>query len=252
MTEQQALYNYCIRLGDNALIQSYRLAEWCSNAPLLEEDLALTNMALDMTGRAQLLLQYAGTIAGLGQTSDDLAYRRSEPEYRNDLITELPDTDFAFAMVKHMFTSTFEYFLYSALKSSTDKDIAAIAAKSVKEAQYHMTHTTDWVVRLGDGTDESNLRTQEAVNVLWPYTGELFETGDAEALLLDSGIAANIGLIHTRWQNYITNTMSAAKLELPVGVYQHSGGRRGVHTEYLGHILSEMQFLQRAYPDATW
>jgi len=237
MTEQQALYNYCIHLGDNALIQSYRLSEWCSKAPALEEDLALTNMALDMTGRAQLLLQYAGSISGAAQTSDDLAYRRSEREYRNDLITELPDADFAFAMVKQMFTSTFEYFLYSALKSSTDKVIAAIAAKSVKEAQYHMVHTTDWVVRLGDGTDESNQRAQEAVNTLWPYTAELFETDDNETVLASSGIAADLVLIHTRWQNHISNTMPAAKLELPSGRYKQSGGRAGIHTEYLGHIL---------------
>ncbi len=252
MTEQQALYNYCIHLGDNALIQSYRLSEWCSNAPILEEDLALTNMALDMTGRAQLLLQYAGTLAGKGLTSDDLAYRRNEPEYRNDLITELPDADFAFAMVKQMFVSTFEYFLYSALKASTDSNIASIAAKSVKEAQYHMAHTTDWVVRLGDGTDESNRRAQEAVDALWPYTAELFETDDTEAMLTAKGIAAELPLIHTRWQNYITGTMLAARLELPANAYHHTGGRKGIHTEYLGHILTEMQYLQRAYPDATW
>ncbi len=252
MTEQQALFKYCVRLGDNALIQSYRLAEWCSNAPMLEEDLALTNMALDMTGRAQMLLQYAGSISGEGQTSDDLAYRRSEPEYRNNLISELPDNDFAFVMVKQMFTSTFEYFLYLALMESSDKTLAAIAAKSVKEARYHMAHTSDWVVRLGDGTGESNRRAQEAVNALWPYTGELFETDDVDRLLQEKGVAANLEQIQIWWRQYVIETIPAAKLELPSDDYQHTGGRIGVHTEYLGHILSEMQYLQRAYPDAKW
>ena len=252
MTEQQALYKYCTQLGDNALIQSYRLAEWCSRAPILEEDLALTNMALDMTGRAQLLLQYAGQLAGKGQTEDDLAYRRSEPEYRNSLIMELPDDDFAFTMVRQLLTSTFEYFLYSALTSSTDKTVAAIAAKAVKEAKYHMAHTTDWVIRLGDGTDESSRRTQKALTKLWPYTEELFETDDAHKMLLAAGIAADVNKIKASWSEHINATLTAAKITMPADDYQHSGGTRGIHTEYLGHILSEMQYMQRAYPDAKW
>ena len=252
MTEEQALYNYCIRLGDNALIQSYRLAEWCSKGPILEEDLALTNMALDMLGRAQLLLQYAGSVAGRGQTADDLAYRRNEWEYRNNLMAELPDTDFAFTMVRQMLTSTLEYFLYSSLVLSADTTIAAIAAKAVKEARYHMAHTTDWVIRLGDGTVESNRRVQEALNALWSYTSELFETDDTDKLLRRTEVAVDMMQIRAQWQKYVTDMMPVAKLVLPAGDYQHTGSRIGIHTEYLGHILSEMQYLQRAYPDATW
>ena len=252
MTEQHALYNYCIRLGDNALVQSYRLAEWCSNAPMLEEDLALTNMALDMTGRAQLLLQYAATIAGKGESDDDLAYRRSEPEYLNNLICELPDKDFAFSMVRQMLTSTFEFFLYSSLTTSADKTLAAIAAKAVKEARYHMVHTTDWVIRLGDGTDESHTRSKNALDSLWPYTAELFETNSEDDELTGKGITENMKPIKENWVKHITSSLTSAKLSVPADGYQHTGGRKGMHTEYLGHILSEMQYLQRAYPDATW
>jgi len=252
MTKEQALYNYCVRLGDNALVQSYRLSEWCSNAPILEEDLALTNMALDMTGRAQLLLQYAGKVAGHGKTADDMAYRRAEREYRNDLISELPDADFAFTMVRQMLVSTFECFLYAALVSSSDKEIAAIAAKAVKEARYHMAHTSDWVIRLGDGTEESNRRAQSALNILWSYTGGLFETTDADALLLSEGVAADVSQIKTKWQENIEAILREAKLILPADDYQQTGGRQGLHTEYLGHMLTEMQYLHRTYPEAIW
>ena len=252
MTEQQALYKYCLLLGDDALIHSYRLSEWCSNSPILEEDLALTNFSLDMIGRTQVLLSYAGKIDGKGKTDDDLAYRRGEREFYNHLIAEQPNGDFAQTMAKLLFTSVYEYYFFSELCHSTDATLSAIAAKTVKEVKYHMTHATDWVLRLGDGTEESHGRMQKAINSLWMYTGELFETDEATAILEDKNIAVDMAIIKTKWTQYIANTLAESKLTLPKDEYMQTGGSKGIHTEYLGHILSEMQYLQRAYPEAIW
>ncbi len=252
MTEQQALYKYCLRLGDNALVQSYRLSEWCSNAPILEEDLALTNFALDMIGRAQALLSYAGSVEGKGKTDDDLAYRRGERSFYNNLIVELPNGDFAYTIARLLLTSTFEYYFYTHLLQSKDATLAAIAAKTVKEIKYHMSHATDWTLRLGDGTEESHYRIQQAIDELWMYTGELFETDDTEGYLEEKNIAVNLTGIKNSWKQYISNTLKEATLKQPADEYMQTGGRTGIHTENLGHILSEMQYLQRAYPEATW
>ena len=252
MTEQQALYKYCLRLGDDALIHSYRLSEWCSSAPILEEDLALTNFALDMIGRAQALLTYAASIDGKGKTDDDLAYRRGEREYYDHLIMELPNGDFANTIARLLFTSVFEYYFFAELLHSVDPTLAAIAAKTIKEVKYHMAHATDWTLRLGDGTEESHYRIQKAVNNLWMYTGELFETDDATAFLEDKNIAVDMAVVKTKWKEEINGVLSEATLEVPEDQYMQTGSGKGIHTEYLGHILSEMQYLQRAYPEATW
>lgn len=252
MTEQQALYKYCLRLGDNALVHSYRLSEWCSNAPMLEEDLALTNFALDMIGRTQLLLAYAAQVEGKGKTDDDLAYRRGEREYYNHLLAELPNGNFAHTMVKLLFLSATEYYFFSELQYSVDTTLAAIAAKTLKEVKYHMAHATDWILRLGDGTEESHYRVQKAVNELWMYTGELFETDEIDLLLQDKNIAVDTPRVRTKWKHYIEGVLSDATITIPKDEYMQTGGRKGIHTEHLGHILTEMQYLQRAYPDATW
>ncbi len=252
MTEQQALYKYCLRIGDDALIQSYRLSEWCSNAPMLEEDLALTNFALDMIGRAQPVLTYAGKTEGKGRTDDDLAYRRGERDYFNHLLAELPNGDFAYTVARLFLMSTFEYFFFGELQHSADATLAAVAAKTLKEVKYHMTHAADWVVRLGDGTAESHYRIQQAVNELWMYTGELFETDEADVLLEDKHIAVDMGRIRPEWKSRVTNVLTEATLATPADGYMQTGGHKGIHTEHLGHILSEMQYLQRAYPEATW
>jgi ring-1,2-phenylacetyl-CoA epoxidase subunit PaaC len=252
MTTEQALYKYSLRLGDNALIQSYRLSEWCSNAPLLEEDLALTNFALDMIGRAQLLLSYAGVVEGKGKTDDDLAYRRCERQFTNTLISELPNGDFAFTVASLFFTSVYEYFFFTELQNSADDTLKAIAAKTLKEVKYHKAHATDWMLRLGGGTEESNRRVQAAVNALWMYTGEMFETDKVDAVLQDLNIAVDMPPVKAKWNTYIQEVLLEAGLLLPAADYMQTGGKNGVHTEYLGHILSEMQYLQRAYPDATW
>ena len=252
MTEQQALYKYTLRLGDNALIQSYRLSEWCSNAPILEEDLALTNFALDMTGRAQMLLSYAAKVEGNGKTDDDLAYRRKEREFYNHLIMELPNGDFAFTVARILLTSAFEFYFFNELRHSADETLAGIAAKTVKEVKYHMAHASDWVLRLGDGTAESHKRMQDAINELWSYTGELFETDKSDAVMRDKNNSVDLLPVKAAWLEYVLQVLGEATLTIPSDGYMHTGSSNGIHTEHLGHILSEMQYLQRAYPEATW
>ena len=252
MTKEEALYKYSLKMGDNALVHSYRLSEWCSNAPLLEEDLALINFALDMIGRAQAFLTYAGQVEGKDRTDDDLAYRRSERLFTNSLITELPNGDFAHTIARLLFVSVFERYFFTALQHSSDTTLAAIAAKTLKEVKYHATHATEWTMRLGDGTSESKKRMQAAINNLWMYTGELFETDEADAMLQGLNIGVDMPPIKENWLQYIKGTLAAANLTLPEDTFMQTGGHKGIHTEHLGHILSEMQYLQRAYPDAKW
>lgn len=252
MASKESLYNYCLRLGDNALILGHRLSELCSRAPFIEEDLALTNMSLDMIGRAQALLKYAGEIEGKGKTEDDIAYRRPEIKYYNHLITEQPNGDFAHTIARQLYISAFEYYFYSDLEKSKDATLAAIASKAIKEVKYHLQHAADWTIRLGDGTEESHNRMQKAINDLWMWTGELFEMDEIENSLLNDGIAVDLVPIKALWENYIKQVLTEATLTLPAGDYMQTGSRKGIHTENLGHILSEMQYLQRAYPDAKW
>ena len=253
MNKKEALFAYTSRLGDNALILSHRLAELCSKAPFIEEDLAQTNISLDLIGRAQALLKYAGEIEGNNRTEDDLAYRREEKEYHNNLITEQPNKDFASVITRQLFISAFEFYFFTELEKSKDQTLAAIASKTVKEVKYHLQHASDWTVRLGDGTNESNSRTQKAVNNLWMYTGELFEMDGGDHLLLSEGIAADTIPIKAQWMEYITLVLKEANLTIPQESYMQTGAAsKGIHSENLGHILAEMQYLQRAYPDAKW
>ncbi len=249
MIQQEALYKYLLRLGDNALIQSYRLSEWCSRGPILEEDLALTNIALDYIGRAQNLLQYAATIEGKGHSADHLAYRRAEHQYYNNLIAEMPKGDFAYTIVKQLFISTFEFLLYTELCHSKDE---TIAGKAIKEVRYHWTHSRDWCYRLGKGTAFSNDKLQQAVNDLWMYTGEQFEMGAEEEMLSAEGIACDNKTLQSKWLEMVLTVLTASNIQVPTESYIQTGGRKGVHTENMGHILAEMQYLQRAYPDAIW
>ena len=250
--QQEALYHYLLRLGDNALINGHRLSEWCSRGPILEEDLALTNMALDNIGRANALLTYAAEVQGEGKTSDDVAYRRGEREFFNNLITELPIGDFAFTVAKQMIISTFEYYLYQELSQSSDETLKGISAKSVKEVRYHMTHARDWCYRLGLGTEESHKRLQNAFDSLWMYTGELFEMYDEDALLVSQKIGVDLNPIKTKCIELIHSVLAKSEIRIPKVDYMQTGSRKGIHTEHLGHLLSEMQYLQRAYPDAKW
>lgn len=252
MTHQEALFTYTLRLADNPLILGHRLGEWCSNAPILEEDLAITNMALDMIGRSESLLRYAADIEANGRTEDDLAYKRAERKYYNHLLIEQPNGDFAYTIARQLFNSVFEFYYYTELMNSKDETLAAIAAKSIKEIKYHLKHASDWTRRLGDGTEESNTRMQTAIDELWMYTGELFENDELDENLIALGIAPDAAALKGKWKTAIMDLLAEARLKVPTDTYMQSGSRQGIHTEHLGFILADMQYLQRAYPDAKW
>lgn len=252
MTKQQALYKYLLRVGDNPLILGHRLSEWCSRGPILEEDLALTNIALDNIGRAQAFLKYAAEVEGLGKTADDLAYKRDERSFYNNLIAELPIGDFAYTIARQLLIAVFEQLQFTDLSNSSNETIAGIAAKSLKEVRYHVAHARDWCYRLGKGTEESHNRLQRAFNELWMYTGELFEMYDEDVILVFDGVAGDLNTLKIQYYDAVQKILNDSNIQIPVVDYMQTGSRKGIHTEYLGHILAEMQYLQRAYPDATW
>jgi len=252
MTKQEALFTYTIRLADNALILGHRLSEWSSYAPILEEDLALTNIALDLIGRAQALYKYAAQIEGKGRGEDDLVYKRAERKFLNDLLLEQPNGDFAVTIARQIFNSAYELQLFEALSKSKDETLAALAVKCLKEVKYHWRHAYDWLQRLGDGTEESHSRMQKGIDDLWMFTGELFEIDEVEMMLIEEGIAVDNSALYQKWNTVVTDAITNATLARPADGYMQTGGRKGVHTENLGYILAEMQYLPRAYPDATW
>ncbi len=252
MTKQEALFNYALRLGDNALILGHRLSEWSSKGPLLEEDIAMTNMALDLIGRSDALLKYTAQVEGKGKTEDDLAYKRGERQFLCNLIMQLPNSDFGFTIARQLIVSAFDLCLYEELVKSKDETIAAIAAKALKEIKYHLKFATDWTLRLGDGTEESHQRIQKSLDEIWMYTGELFETNEVDAFVVKEGIAPDYNNLKTHWKRIITEVLMEATLKVPIDGYMQTGSRKGVHTEYLGYILAELQYLPRAYPGAKW
>jgi ring-1,2-phenylacetyl-CoA epoxidase subunit PaaC len=246
------LLTYTLRLADNALILGHRLSEWIGHAPLLEEELALGNVALDLIGQARALYGYAGVIEGKGRDEDALAYLRDAPEFRNILLVEQPKGDFAHTIVRQFLYSAFMHPFWRALTQSRDATLAAIAAKAEKEAAYHLRHASEWLIRLGDGTEESRRRAQAALDELWPYAGEMFESDAIDEVLIADGIAAHPTPLRSDWQRRVDSVLAEATLTRPTVTWMQSGGRNGRHSEYLGHLLAEMQFLQRAYPGATW
>jgi ring-1,2-phenylacetyl-CoA epoxidase subunit PaaC len=252
MTIEAALFLYALRLADDALVLGHRLSEWCGHAPVLEEDLALGNMALDLIGQARSLYTYAGEAEGRGRDEDALAYRRDAGEYRNILLVEQPNGDFAVTILRQLLYAAFAHPYFEDLAKSTDATLAAIAAKSAKELAYHVRHAAEWAIRLGDGTEESHRRAQAALDELWPYTGELFEVDAVERQLFEAGIAVDRAALRPRWEATLAPILAEAKLRPPASEWMQSGGRSGRHSEHLGHMLAELQFLQRAYPDARW
>jgi ring-1,2-phenylacetyl-CoA epoxidase subunit PaaC len=249
----KALFEYCLRLGDCSLIAGQRLAEWCGHGPILEEDIAMTNISLDLIGEARGFYNYASVIEGKGRTEDDFAYLRDTMEFRNLLLVEQPNVDFAVTMMKQFFFSAYLYFLYKELQSSKDKTITAIAEKSLKEVTYHLRHSSQWILRLGDGTDESSKKVQSALNDLWMYTGDLFDMDETDTILIEAGIAADLNKIKQEWNKIISDILTEAKLIIPpADTWMAKGSRSGKHSEYLGYILAEMQALPREYPDAKW
>jgi len=252
MASADQLCTYALRLGDDALILAQRLSEWASRAPEIEEDIALTNIALDLLGQARELLDYAGTVENAGRDEDDLAYLRVEREFVNTHLVEQENGDFAHTIVRQLFFSAYQLALYEELISSRDELLAGVAAKGVKEAAYHHDHAMQWTLRLGDGTDESHRRMQAAVDRLWPYTAELFDADDVEKTLAAQGIAVDPSTLKSRWSQAISEVLTSATLTVPETVWSSRGGRRGVHTEAFGYLLAEMQYLHRAHPGAEW
>lgn len=243
---------YTLRRADDALILGHRLSEWCGHAPMLEEDMALSNMALDLIGQARELYAYAAQVEGLDHDEDKLAYLRDVRQYRNLLLVERPNGDFATTMVRQWFYSAFADLYWQAMMRSSDATLAAIAAKSEKESAYHLRHASEWIIRLGDGTDESHARAQAAIDDLWAYTGEMFAADDSERGLIDAGIAIDPTALLPEWLAAVSQVAREATLVLPENAWMQQGGRDGRHSEHLGHLLSELQYMQRSFPGATW
>ncbi|MGO8916599.1 MAG: 1,2-phenylacetyl-CoA epoxidase subunit PaaC [Stellaceae bacterium] len=246
------LLDYTLRLADSALILGHRLSEWIGRAPLLEEELALGNIALDLIGEARALYAYAGAVEGKGRDEDALAYLRDAGEFRNLLLVEQPNGDFAVTIARQLLYSAFAHPFWRELARSRDATLAAIAAKAEKEAAYHVRHAGEWLIRLGDGTAESHRRAQAALDELWPYVGELFESDAVEQALSAEGIAVDPASLRPEWEKTMQAVIAEATLTAPAAQWMQSGGRRGRHSEHLGHLLATMQVLQRAYPGATW
>jgi ring-1,2-phenylacetyl-CoA epoxidase subunit PaaC len=243
---------YTLRRADDALIFGHRLSEWCGLAPMLEEDMALANMGLDLLGQARELYSYAAKVEGRGNDEDTFAYLRDVRQYRNLLLVEQPNGDFASTMVRQFFYAGFADLFWRAMMQSSDATLAAIAAKSEKESAYHLRHSSEWMVRLGDGTEESHRRAQGAIDDLWAFTGEMFEVDDSERGLIEVGIAVDPASLRPRWLKTVADIVGEATLTLPKGDWMQQGGRSGRHSEHLGHLLSELQSMQRTFPGATW
>ena len=244
--------HYLLRLGDTCLILGQRLAEWCGHGPILEEDIALTNMALDLVGQARALLTRAGEMEGHGYDEDQLAFLRDERDYLNPTLVELPRGDFAFTMVRNAMVATLLKLLWARLKDSSDAELAAIAGKALKEARYHQQHAADWVVRLGDGSEESRQRCEAALARLWLYMPELFEDDAVDAAAGISGLGPAASELREPWLEQMRGILGEAGLALPEETAFRSSGKRGVHSEHMGYILAEMQYLQRAFPGGVW
>jgi ring-1,2-phenylacetyl-CoA epoxidase subunit PaaC len=243
---------YTLRRADDALILGHRLSEWCGHAPMLEEDMALANIALDLLGQARELYSYAAKVEGKGNDEDKLAYLRDVRQYRNLLLAEQPNGDFARTLVRQFFYSAFADLYWRAMTTSVDPMLAAIAAKSEKESAYHLRHSSEWIVRLGDGTAESHARAQAAIDDLWAFTGEMFAVDDSERGLIEAGVAVDPAGLRSRWLKTVSDVISEATLVVPGNDWMQQGGRSGRHSEHLGHLLSELQSMQRTFPGVTW
>jgi len=254
----QFLIPYTLHLADNNLILAQRNSEWCGHGPVLEQDIAITNISLDLIGQARNFYQYAAQlindspVPGSETTEDTLAYHRNDKDFKNFLLVEQPKGDWGQTILRQFFYSTFQHLLYQGLQNSRDAQLAAIAAKSIKEVTYHLRWSSEWVIRLGDGTEESHNRMLQAIDALWVYTGEIFQVSDFELEAVKNNIGVNVSGLKEEWVKKVKDIFDEATLPLPVSSSFHYGGKEGKHTEHLGHILAEMQYLQRAYPGVTW
>ncbi|HET8770418.1 MAG TPA: 1,2-phenylacetyl-CoA epoxidase subunit PaaC [Gemmatimonadaceae bacterium] len=255
-------FEFVVRLGDDRLVLGHRLSEWCGHGPILEEDIALANIALDLIGHSTSLLRLAGELEAKDRDEDALAYFREGVEYRNALLCELPKGDFGFTIMRQFLFDAHSVLLWEALtRAAVDNPanapslaagLSAIAAKALKEDKYHLRHTSEWVVRLGDGTDESHARAQSALDALWPYTAELFDVDEVDQAAAGAGVAVDMPAIRSRWDAMVSETLARATLTRPADGPVQRGGRRGRHTEHLGHMLTEMQIVARSHPGAKW
>lgn len=249
---ENALFNYCLWLGDSSLILGHRLSEWTGHGPILEEDIAMTNIGLDLVGQASSLLTLAGEIENKGRSDDDLAYKRDLKEFKNALLVEQVNGDFGRTMMRQYLFDVFHFHLMEGLSDSKDERLGAIASKSLKEIKYHKRHSGEWIKRLGDGTEESHERTQNALNELWMFTDDLFVAYAEDKELEDKGIVPDLNQIKGKWEKGVKGLLKEATLAIPEEVFMMKGSRNGIHSEHLGYLLAEMQFLPRAYPDAKW
>lgn len=252
MMKENLLLDYLLHLGDNSLILGQRLAEWCGHGPILEQDMAITNISLDLFGQTRNIFQYAAEVEGKGRTEDDLAFLRDAIHFKNVLLVELPNGDFGKTIVKQFLYDAYNFLNYTALLESTDKQLAAIAEKSLKEVTYHLRFSSEWMIRLGDGTEESHRRMQTGLDDLWMFTGELFEMTETETELLKTGVSVDLTKLKADWNKKVKAICEEATLKIPEEAWMQTGGKKGTHTENLGFILADMQYLQRAYPGQEW
>ncbi len=244
--------DYLMRLGDDRLVLGHRLSEWCGHGPILEEDIALANIALDLIGQATLLLKLAAETEGKGRTEDELAFFRDTVDFRNVHLVEFPKGDYAFTIVRQFLFDVFSYHLLEELQKSRNAELSGIAAKGFKEVRYHVRHSSEWVVRLGDGTPESHARTQKALNELWRFTPEMFEADAIDREMAGAGIGPDLAAVKPKWDSIVRDVLARATLTIPDDPPAMTGGRKGRHTEALGHMLAEMQSVARAHPGASW
>lgn len=249
---KEKLFAYILQLGDNPLILGHRLSEWCGHGPILEVDMALTNISLDLIGQTRNYFQYAAEVEGKGRTEDDLAFLRVDREYKNFLLLEQPNGDFAYTIARQFYFDAFHLLFLKELCKSSDEQLAAIAAKSVKEVGYHLRFSSDWVVRLGDGTEESKAKMQEAIHELWNYTEEFFRMTDLEKEMAENGIGVDVENLRETFQADTKEVLDRAELAFPDYTPSQVGGKKGLHSEHLGHLLAEMQYMQRTYPGQEW
>jgi ring-1,2-phenylacetyl-CoA epoxidase subunit PaaC len=247
-----ATFEYLLRLADDRLVLGHRLSEWCGHAPILEEDIALANIALDLVGQASMLLKLAGEIEGKGRSEDTLAYFRDAIEFRNVQLVELPNGDFAATIVRQFLFDAWDVLVLERLTAASNEPLAGIAAKALKEAKYHLRHSAEWVRMLGDGTAESYRRAQRALDDLWPYSGELFLADDIDRSAVAAGVGVDVEALRARWRETVDRVMAEATLTIPQDGFAPRGGRIGRHTEHLGRMLADMQSLARAHPGASW
>ncbi|KAA3619045.1 MAG: phenylacetate-CoA oxygenase subunit PaaI [Flavobacterium sp.] len=250
--KDQDLYNYILGIADNSLILGQRLGELCGHGPNLETDIALTNIALDLFGQTRSYYQYAARLVGKGKTEDDIAMLRVERDYKNVLLVEQPNTHFGHVIARQFLFDVYHLQLMNALQQSSDETFAAIARKGVKEVSYHKRFSGDWVKRLGDGTDESKQKMQEAIDHFWPYTEELFDMTDSDKKMVEQGIGIDMTALKDDYYKELSEVLEEATLTVPDNPYSKRGGKQGVHTEHMGYILTELQYMQRTYPNMTW